>query len=171
MNFDASTYGEQVAAILRLAGRGDRLMPLVRAACISDEARQRISESLFPQARSPQGGVAGLYLYVGCWPEAHETAQNLDTPEGSYWHAIVHRQEPDTWNSGYWFGRVGRHAVFPALRDAAAQVGVDFGPRWKPEAFNEFCEQARQQPGSELERKALDVQRIEWELLFDYCAR
>ena len=33
------------------------------------------------------------------------------------------------------------------------------------------CETARATPGSDPEQKALAVQRAEWQLLFDYCAR
>jgi hypothetical protein len=33
-----------------------------------------------------------------------------------------------------------------------------------------MCERARQQPGSDAERKAIETQRAEWQLLFDYCA-
>ena len=98
-------------------------------------------------------------------------AQDIATPEGSYWHAMVHRQEPASGNSGYWFRQVGRHAIFPALRQAAADLGVDLGRQWDPAAFIELCERARRSPGSALERQALEVQRAEWQLLFDYCAR
>ena len=156
MSFDPTKYGSEVAAILNLTD--------------GDEARARIragGASLFGGSRSPQGALAGLYLHCGCWAEAHQIAQDLETPEGSYWHAIVHRQEPDAWNSGYWFRRVGSHSIFPVLREAAAGIGVDFGPQWKPEAFIEFCEKAR---GTEKEQQALEVQRAEWQLLFDYCA-
>ena len=114
--------------------------------------------------------LAGLYLYFSCWHEAHEIAQNISSPEGSYWHAIVHRQEPDAGNAGYWFRQVGAHPIFPALREEAARIGVDFGPRWNPIAFIEMCERARQQPGSDEERMAIETQRAEWQLLFDYCA-
>src|SRR5581483_3494996 len=150
------------------------LIPLTRAECLSTEARDRLQSSgakaLFPNARAPEAALAGLYLYFSCWEAAHETAQDVGTPEGSYWHAIVHRQEPDDGNSGYWFRQVGRHAVFPRLAEAAAALGYGAASRWDPAAFIEFCSQARRQPGTAVERIALEVQRAEWQLLFDYCA-
>ena len=103
--------------------------------------------------------MSGLYCTSSCLDEAHEIAQEITHPEGSFWHAIMHRQEPDAGNSGYWFNRVGAHAIFPALRDAAAEIGVNFGARWNPHLFIDFCERARRQPGSEMERQALEVQR------------
>ena len=175
MDFDPQTYGSAVAAILHLDGDGRRLMPLATSGGGSNEARALIREAgarkLFPRSRAPEAALAGLYLYFDCWTEAHETAQDVATPEGSYWHAIVHRQEPDAWNSGYWFRQVGAHPIFPALRDAAAEVGLSVGAKWNPQAFIELCEQARQNPGSDLESQAREVQRAEWQLLFDYCAR
>ena len=64
---------------------------------------------LFPTSRAPEAALAGLYFYFSCWDDAHRVAQDISTAEGSYWHAIVHRQEPDDWNSAYWFRQVGRH--------------------------------------------------------------
>jgi len=149
--FDPQAYGDEIARILALDG---------------DAARDAVkSSSLAPSV------LAGLYLYFGCWDEAHTVAQDLNTPEGSYWHAIVHRQEPDAGNSAYWFRQVGRHAIFPALRERAAEIGVDFGPSWDPIKFIDYCERARVNPGSPEERKAMDVQLAEWQLLFDHCAR
>jgi len=175
MEFDPARYGERVAAILHLEGDGRRLLPLVSARAGADEPRRMIREAgvrqLFPRGRAPEAAIAGLYLYFDCWTEAHETAQDIATPEGSYWHAMVHRQEPDASNAGYWFQRVGLHAIFPALREAAAAVGLGTGARWNPQAFLEICERARQSPGSKLERQAREVQLAEWQLLFDHCAR
>jgi hypothetical protein len=161
--FDPAKHGEEVAAILALDGAGERLMPLVQAPCSSTEARQRIARSQLPPLTR-----AALFVYFNCWQEAHETAQDIESPEGSYWHAIVHRQEPDAGNSGYWFRQVGSHAIFPALRERAAAIGLPVGPRWDPLAFIHYCERAR--TGSEEERKAMEVQRAEWQLLFDWCA-
>jgi hypothetical protein len=163
----------EVSEILLMAENGERLMPLAEGACCSDEARDRIKNAkagqLFPSARAPRAALAGLYLYFSCREEAHEVAQSDASAEGSYWHAIVHRQEPDAGNAAYWFRQVGAHAIFPALRARAAEIGVDLGPRWDPFAFIELCERARTQPGSAEERRALEVQRAEWQLLFDHC--
>jgi hypothetical protein len=162
MPFDAAAHGSQVAAILAIDGDGQRLMPLVRTAPAHPEARELIQALVASPIVK-----AGLFVYFGFWDEAHETAQDIPTPEGSYWHAIVHRQEPDAGNARYWFGQVGSHAIFPALREQAATFGVDLGPRWSPPAFIDYCEQARRRPGSDYERRALETQRAEWQLLFD----
>ncbi|MEI9971635.1 MAG: hypothetical protein WDO73_06015 [Ignavibacteriota bacterium] len=170
MGFDPQNYGDTVASILHLEGAGQRPMPLATNGGGSVRVRDLIRDA-GARGLLPRVALAGLYLYFDCWQEAHETAQDIATREGSYWHAIVHRMEPDAFNSGYWFRRVGEHAIFPALRDAAAGIGIDLGPRWKPEAFVDLCECAREDPGSELERQAREVQLVEWQLLFDYCAR
>ncbi|MGA2118348.1 MAG: hypothetical protein ABSH56_26795 [Bryobacteraceae bacterium] len=174
MAFDSSRYGESVQALLGLDGDGNRLMPLGAPRCSSEEVQRRLRQwkagEVFGGARAPEAALAGLYLYFSCWEDAHRVAQDIPSAEGSYWHAMVHRQEPDAWNSGYWFRQTGRHAIFPALRAAAARVGVEFGPEWDSIAFIDFCEKARTQPGSPIERQALEVQRAEWQLLFDYCA-
>jgi hypothetical protein len=169
MPFNPKTYGPEIAKILALDSDGQRLMPLVQSPCSSPEAKKALS-SLAQQKLIPESALAGLYLYFSCWDEAHQIAQNLNSPEGAYWHAIVHRQEPDAGNSGYWFRQVGSHLIFPALREEAAKLGVDFGSRWNPTAFIEMCERAHRNPGSDMERKALQTQLAEWQLLFDYCA-
>jgi hypothetical protein len=139
-------------------------MPLVRGRSGSPASRAAIARASMPEAAR-----AGLYLLAGFWDEAHEIAQSIGTPDGSYWHAIVHRQEPDAGNAAYWFRRVGQHAIFPALADRAAEIDPALGGRWDPYGFIDYCERAARQPGSELERRALEIQQAEWELLFDRC--
>lgn len=177
VHFDFAAYGPAVAEILALDGEGTRLMPLAGGTCSSEQARRRLTNvrarDLFPQASAPEAALSGLWLYFSCLDEAHGIAQEVATPEGSFWHGILHRQEPDPDNAGYWFRRVSDHPVFPALQVEAQRLGAAFGgpDRWDPFAFIQFCEQARRQPKSEAEQLALQVQRVEWQLLFDYCAR
>ncbi len=168
--FQPSDYGPEVAEILNLDGNGERMMPLVMERCSSEAARERLrgvsALRLFPAARAPEAALSGLYVYFSCFEEAHTVAQDIPTVEGSYWHGIVHRQEPDAGNAAYWFRRVGTHPIFAALSDASGQPAP-----WDPFAFIDMCEQARRQPGSKLEANARNIQRCEWQMLFDYCAR
>lgn len=174
MRFDPNAYGKQLPEILALDGNGERLMPLAQGSCSSEQARQRLkaaaAAALFPRARAAAAAFAGLWLYFSCWDEAHQIAQDIETREGSYWHAIIHRQEPDAGNAGYWFRQTGAHPIFPELHKCAQAIGIDFGARWDPIGFVDLCERARANPESDLERQAMRVQTVEWQLLFDYCA-
>ena len=66
--------------------------------------------------------VAGLWLMCDFLDESHAISQDIDTPSGSYWHAILHRREPDYSNAKYWFRQVGRHPIFESLATAARQI-------------------------------------------------
>jgi hypothetical protein len=181
MTFDPAAYGAEVAHILSLDGDGARRMPLASGRCSSAEARRLLRSAsaaeLFPSAAHPDAALAGLWLYFSCLDESHGISQSVESAEGSFWHGIMHRQEPDAWNSGYWFRRAGRHAIFPALARAAGELAARhpearFTPAdpWDPFAFIDYCEKARHQPGSPAESLALDIQLAEWQLLFDWCA-
>jgi len=133
--------------------------------------------SLFLKARDAPAALSGLLLLLGCWEKSHDIAQGVDSREGSYWHAIIHRMEPDSGNSSYWFRRVGEHPIFPQLYDAAAGVLAKTAPpgwtltnRWDPYLFIEWCDEARTAKGSNKELAAVEIQRAEWELLFAWCA-
>jgi hypothetical protein len=182
MNFDPTLYGERVGTILTLDGGGQRLIPLVARGCSSPDARATLTgqsaRDLFPASKAPVGAFAGLWLYFSCFDEAHAIAQDDSSAEGSFWHAILHRQEPDASNSSYWFRRVGAHPIFPALAGEAAEIvsrrpgaGFQVAAKWDPFEFIDFCERATRQPGSVAEQAAIEIQRAEWQLLFDYCAR
>ena len=79
----------------------------------------------------------------------------------------MHRREPDASNSKYWWRRVGNHPVFTQLAGEAARLGWRV---WNPEVFVDACEEERG-TGSEREALLREVQRTEWELLFDWCYR
>ncbi len=44
----------------------------------------------------------------GDWNGAHEIAQDLRSPEGSWIHAYLHRKEGDTGNAAYWYHRANK---------------------------------------------------------------
>ena len=44
----------------------------------------------------------------GDWQSAHELAQEIETPDGAWVHAYLHRKEGDEFNANYWYRRAGR---------------------------------------------------------------
>lgn len=181
MDFNPAKYGPEVARVLAMDGNGDRLLPLCCVPCTSEPARRALIErspkEMFPSSEEPEAAMAGLLLYFSCFEEAHQLANDCTTAEGYLWHAILHRLEGDYGNAAYWFRKARTHAVFEELSKAAAKILLNHRHaefrvgRWDPFAFLSFCERARQQPGSSHERAALEIQRAEWQILFDYCAR
>jgi hypothetical protein len=180
--WNPAAYGAEIERLLTMAGGGGRLIPLTVQPCASEAARKEISSrsaaQWFPDAQVPEGALTGLYFYFSCFDQAHGTAQAIETVDGSYWHAILHRQEPDASNARYWFQRVGKHPVFPRLLAEAQEIAnvhkeAAWTPpaAWSPDAFIDLCEDASRQPGSKVETLALELQRAEWQLLFDHCAR
>ena len=169
MDFDPSQYGTLANDLLCAAGWPDIRMPLVIGECSSAEVRTRLmhksAKEIFPNAVHPSAALSGLYLYIGCFEESHSIAQDTKDVDGSYWHAILHRQEPDAGNAEYWFHKVGRHALFTNLAHEAELLGYPNKGRWDPIAFVSYCAVA------DNKKLAVEVQNIEWQLLFHHCAR
>lgn len=123
---------------------------------------------------------AGLWLAYDFLEESHTISQDISTPDGSYWHGIMHRREPDYANAKYWFRRVPRHAMFAPLALEAQRLFAEHResdpyaeflehPRaWDPMAFIDLCE-AIAQGKANCQRLAQEVALAEWRLLFDYC--
>lgn len=140
------------------------------------------ARAVLPKAKSRDFAaacLAGLWLYHDFLDESHTLSQDIDTVEGSYWHGIMHRREPDYWNSKYWFRRVPRHPIFHDLRSAAATLAEEAGTPpgsafllqqkdWDPAAFVDLCEAAARGPAG-LDRLCRQIQRREWDLLFQFC--
>jgi hypothetical protein len=123
--------------------------------------------------------LAGLWWYFDFLDESHEISQELHTPEGSYWHALMHRREQDFGNSKYWFRRVGSHPIFPVLAqcaiglaEAASSLPVarflTIPAGWDPFTFVDLCAACVHGP-TEATDLCEKIQRMEWDLLFDHC--
>jgi len=177
MNIDINRWHPDAAVLLEKTQQ--LTMPLVHSGACDQSAKalkNRRANELFPGAKSAEAVLAGLLLRLNCWSEAHEIAQDIASPEGSYWHAIVHRMEPDYGNAAYWFRRVGDHPIFPELLTRAETLAAQcpqakfaMPGEWRPEIFSRLCEDASRKPGSDNERLALEIQQAEWELLMEWC--
>ena len=165
ITFNAAAYGRDVEQIL--TSGVPALTGLVASATPTPGLLRDIVPSLFADSAHPPGALAGLWLYFDCFDESHRVSQGDPSVEGSLWHGIAHRREPAYANAGYWFRLVQEHALFPQI---LKRVGTGLGPKWDPLLFIDYCEDIAQK-GGEREAWALKVQRVEWEILFDYCAR
>lgn len=128
--------------------------------------------------------LAGLWLMYDFLDESHTISQSIDTPTGSYWHAIMHRREGDYDNSKYWFRRVGAHPVFGPLAEAAGELARNqFSSEtdraaarlaesrdWDSYWFVDVCAAAVQGRSTAGQMCRL-VQQLECRLLFDFCFR
>ncbi len=54
---------------------------------------------------------------TGDWDGAHRVAQDIETADGAWVHAYLHRKEGDIGNAGYWYRRAGRPAATGSLDD------------------------------------------------------
>jgi hypothetical protein len=104
----------------------------------------------------PPACIAGLWLLAGDLDASHEISQSDHSPEGSFWHGIMHRREGDFSNAKYWIRRVGRHDALERLAHS------DYGD---PYRFVDRCEQVT----NATTRSLLSLQWLEWQYLFFFC--
>lgn len=114
---------------------------------------------------------------------SHTISQSIENPDGSLLHAIMHRREPDYWNSKYWWRRVGKHPCFGEIgkrvsvlresrndRDLLSKLVP--GGDWDPFAFVDLCEAAAgKATTSERVQLLREIQRIETEAALEYFLR
>jgi hypothetical protein len=180
------------------ADYGPVLQPLLAAAPLNELGPGRPDRAIWPKLKSfgwaavfaphdiierdiAEACRAGLYLRYDFLGESHTISQEIETPTGSFWHGIMHRREPDYGNAKYWFHRVGEHPIFPALAAAAHETAAENvvanksavfadAANWDPFRFVDLCEAAAR-GDKHLETLCRQVQRREWELLFEFCFR
>jgi hypothetical protein len=78
-----------------------------------DDFRQSLS------AAAPPGALPAVLKALwheanGDWAAAHQIAQDVPDPDGSWVHAYLHRKEGDDGNAAYWYRRASR----PVCREA-----------------------------------------------------
>lgn len=184
MKFNRNAFGPAAATLLS-EGHVNELGPGRPNAAVR-AALERLSVDLLFSGRKitdramAKCCLAALWLYHDFLDESHTLSQEIETSSGSYWHGIMHRREPDSSNAKYWFRRVRKHEIFPALaadarRLAAAEPqlapGAEFlrsQREWDPDLFIGLCEGARTGRSSATDL-CQQVQEREWQLLFTHC--
>lgn len=150
------------------------------------------SEELVPKVTSQPDAVAvkaGLFQIHDYLHESHDLSQGIEgegrNRAGDYWHAIMHRREPDYGNSKYWFRHVGQHPIFEPLAKAvdamlqkhdhpaqqnARQKLLSKG-HWDPFAFVDFCQECARRNDPEWTQIAEEIQWREMTLLLAQTCR
>ena len=82
-----------------------------------DEFRQSLTGS-----QAPPDGLTPLLEALwhdakGEWDRAHTLAQEVETKDGAWVHAYLHRKEGDLDNAGYWYRRAARDRFTGTLDD------------------------------------------------------
>ena len=126
---------------------------------------------------------AGLFQWHDFLDESHELSQSIEgqgeNQLGDYWHAIMHRREPDYSNAKYWFRRIGNQPIYRELRlyadgvlekSTAAEAPkwrerLVAGSKWDPFAFVDMCEECAQDETTELALAARRIQYAEMSML------
>lgn len=125
--------------------------------------------------------LSAMWLWHDYLDESHVISQKIETPTGSFWHAIMHRREGDFSNSKYWYARCASH---PALATLAAQAGAVVHPEpadksllkvvmggFNPNALVDLVEAVHEKPGDARHRIAVQLQQMEFRVLLQYCTR
>lgn len=165
---------------------------LAPGACrLSDERREAIEDWTPGSATSRADVVAvrsGLFQLHDDLDRSHELAQSIEgrgmNSNGDYWHAIMHRREPDYGNSNYWFRRVGEHPIFAELASLADDVlsrcsdpeattwrGRLCASGWDAAAFVDLCRHGAHNESAPLALAAREIQLLEMLLLLEATCR
>ncbi|WP_205880932.1 hypothetical protein [Limisphaera ngatamarikiensis] len=134
----------------------------------------RLESSLPPGAADPRAIRALILLWYDQWTRAHELVQALENRDGALVHALVHRREPDFWNSKYWWRRTGQHPAFTALAQRARPWLKQHAPAewtrrlirndaWDPFALVDLIETILTTSDAAAARLARQLQHIEFQ--------
>jgi hypothetical protein len=133
-----------------------------------------------PQSPAAACCESGLWLWNGFLDRSHQISQEIGSAEGSWWHGIMHRREPDAGNAAYWFRKVGDHPRFGSLAAAVRRLVAGRSlptagqwlatiEHWDPFQLIDLCETARRSPDDDLRMLTQEVAALEWYELFDHC--
>ncbi len=161
------------------------LGPEARPGTLSQGDLNRTLDELFRRHGQPAKAElirSLLLLWHDHLDASHVISQGIEGSDGSLVHGIMHRREPDYWNSKYWFRRVGQHPCFHDLANRFvrllgaeetidSQLFTDLHTEgaWDPFAFVDAVEASIGKPATDSRHQMLRrIQQAETEAALDY---
>lgn len=134
------------------------------------EASARVAKAVDTPALDERPDlVAGLWLYVDELDKAHGACQDLETPTGAYWHAIVHRREGDFSNAHHWLSRAAHHPAMGLIDLTGGGAGSGTAvAAYDAGAVVDRVARAHER-GDRAHPALASVQHKEWKALFKWC--
>jgi len=176
----SSTLFNELHALITQPGPA-ALGPEARPGTLGQRDLNRTLDELFRRHKKPKQAElirALLLLWHDHLDASHVISQGIENPDGSLVHGIMHRREPDYWNSQYWFRRVGHHPCFADLAKRVnaspavdAELAMQLMPRevWDAFAFVDAVEAAASKPATDARHQMLrHVQQAETEAALAY---
>lgn len=109
---------------------------------------------------------SALWLAAGDLDRSHAISQNLSSPDGSFWHGVMHRREADFSNAKYWFHKARKLNFYTPLMVAIAAdplaSQLQSEETWDPSEFVDQCQRALKIKG-DLQQQCQRVQWLEWQ--------
>jgi hypothetical protein len=198
-------YGPIVTRLLADAGLNPlgpgSSQPAARAALAQMSPTSVVAPRALLDREMALACCAAIWLRFDFLDQSHQISQSIDTPEGSFWHGVMHRRETDFANARYWFRRAGKHETFGTMAEMARSlVGEELaqaaardprpsstttarpGPLGKDIRFLSDQEVWDPLRFVDLCELALDaspplhtfcrrLQQLEWQVMFDHCYR
>ena len=86
----------------------------------------RVQTSSEPPVTLTEPLRALWYAAKGDWERAHQIAQDIPGPDGSWVHAHLHREEGDFGNARYWYARSGHVESKASIQDERMELIAAF---------------------------------------------
>ena len=117
---------------------------------------------------------SALLLWHDHLEASHEISQCLNSKDGCFLHALMHRREPDFPNAKYWLNRTGQYEAYSEIASRSKILLIEeslpnlFTDEWNPYAMVDSVEHAK--PNTQTYNTLQKIQQIEMEIFIENIA-
>ena len=117
---------------------------------------------------------SALLLWHDHLEASHEILQCLNSKDGCFLHALMHRREPDFPNAKYWLNQTGQHKAYSEIAKRSKILLEEeslpnlFTHEWNPYAMVDNVEHAK--PNKQTYKTLQKIQQIEMEVFIEKIA-